>query len=233
MVTQGILMQFIIDKDIYFRPADGAIWRIDTENEKKHLTLTNSRLLTYLIEHRGEVITRDAVFQSVWEAYGLHSSNNTLNQYISLLRRIFTDLGAGPQLIKTIPKTGFMFNAEVHIVREAEENKTSKPDKGDETPPRYKQIARVSLPALLLISLLISLWLWQRQEESERFTAVCWQMKDRKQCEIFSLEGNNTLRALSSAEKMKYMKLIEDRVVECQPPPLAVAQKTDALTASP
>ncbi len=27
-------MQFIIDKDIYFRPADGAIWHIDTENEK-------------------------------------------------------------------------------------------------------------------------------------------------------------------------------------------------------
>lgn len=112
-------MRFIIDREIYFRPADGAIWHVDTEHEKRFLTPASSRLFAYLIEQQGRVLSRDDIFKAVWEDYGLHSSNNTLNQYISLLRRTLTDFGLEAQVIKTIPKAGFLLSPDITIVREA------------------------------------------------------------------------------------------------------------------
>lgn len=112
-------MRFVIDQEIYFRPADGAIWHVNTEHEKRFLTPASSRLFAYLIEHQGQILSRNDIFQAVWENYGLHSSNNTLNQYISLLRRTLTDFGLEPYVIKTIPKAGFLFSPDINIVREA------------------------------------------------------------------------------------------------------------------
>lgn len=108
-------MYFIIDKEIYFRPADGALWREGAENEKRYLTLASSRLLAFFIENRGEILSRDTIFEAVWEKYGLHSSNNTLNQYISLLRRTLAEFGLGTDIIKTIPKVGFLFTTDIDV----------------------------------------------------------------------------------------------------------------------
>ncbi|MGP3594091.1 winged helix-turn-helix domain-containing protein [Vagococcus sp. WN89Y] len=112
-------MRFIIEREIYFRPADGAIWHIGSEQEKRFLTPASSRLFAYLIEQQGQVLSRNDIFQAVWENYGLHSSNNTLNQYISLLRRTLADFGLEAQIIKTIPKAGFLLSPDVTIAREA------------------------------------------------------------------------------------------------------------------
>ncbi len=110
-------MTFIINNNIHFRPADGTIWSNNTESEKKRLTLAkaSSRLLYFFIENQGAVLSREDIFKAVWNKQGLHSSNNTLNQYISLLRRVLANFGLGRDVIKTIPKTGFLLSQDIHI----------------------------------------------------------------------------------------------------------------------
>ncbi|WLI75225.1 winged helix-turn-helix domain-containing protein [Kosakonia sp. H02] len=175
-------MYFIIDKEIYFRPADGAVWRIGAENEKRYLTLASSRLLAFFIENRGEVVSRDAIFEAVWERYGLHSSNNTLNQYISLLRRTLADFGLGSHMIKTIPKIGFLFSTDITVSKvtaKHNEPAATEPPAGSN---RYKSLA-LCLLFLLFIALLIGVWQnrspgapislsWHSAEKAEQYHAI-------------------------------------------------------------
>lgn len=158
-------MRFIIDREIYFRPADGALWHVDTEHEKLFLTPAASRLFAWLIEQQGRILSRNEIFQAVWEDYGLHSSNNTLNQYISLLRRTLKDFGLKTPVIKTIPKAGFLLNPDVPIVR-------------DPVPLFFNLKRERSLPVkdllllaltITLLVLLVSLW---RIHSSQQLTAA-------------------------------------------------------------
>jgi DNA-binding winged helix-turn-helix (wHTH) protein len=62
-------------------------------------------VLECLRQARGEVVTRDQLFESVWP--GGVVSDATLTQCIAELRRAFGDSAQTPRVIKTIPKVGF------------------------------------------------------------------------------------------------------------------------------
>lgn len=74
-----------------------------------------ARLLTLLLEERGKVLTREELMHRVWELHGLEPSGNSLNQYISQLRRNFQNLGLPGNTIKTLPRVGFLFNGEINV----------------------------------------------------------------------------------------------------------------------
>ncbi|MFS2059267.1 winged helix-turn-helix domain-containing protein [Kosakonia cowanii] len=219
---KGINMLFIIDKEIYFRPADGAIWGAGTENEKRFLTLAGSRLLLFFIEHRGEIVTRDAIFQAVWERYGLHSTNNTLNQYISLLRRTMTDHGLGAQVIKTIPKTGFIFSRDLSVIALTEQH--------DVTPPApapipaapdpliaRKQYGALALLVLFLLCTFMLFGLWQSRTLSAPLPEFGKSVVTFTQCDFMPAESEEEPRLLASSDKLKFMTLVDDLAVEQEP----------------
>ncbi len=108
-------MLYTINSIITFRPDDGAIWINDHEESMQILTVTCSRLLRLLLENHGNVVTRDEILEKVWDAYGLRASNNSLNQYISIVRRHFQMLGITEEVITTIPKVGFVFNRIIEV----------------------------------------------------------------------------------------------------------------------
>ncbi|MHA1092224.1 winged helix-turn-helix domain-containing protein [Enterobacter ludwigii] len=112
-------MRYVINRTIHFRNTDGALWKED-ENEPSAITLTvtTSRLLTFLLEHHGEVASRDDILETVWESHGLRSSNNSLNKYIADLRKVFSNLELTGDIIITVPKIGFMFNREIEVDKE-------------------------------------------------------------------------------------------------------------------
>lgn len=68
------------------------MWLKDDEGSLIVLTVIMNRLLSYLIEQRAQVVTRDDLLQNVWDLHGLHSSNHTLNKYLSELRKQFRSL---------------------------------------------------------------------------------------------------------------------------------------------
>jgi len=68
-------------------------------------------LLVYLLQNRDRVVSRDEIVDAVWN--GRIVSEGTLNTRISGVRRAVGDTGATQQVIKTYPRRGFRFVAEV------------------------------------------------------------------------------------------------------------------------
>lgn len=108
-------MNYIIEESLFYRTVDGTMWEIDNPENKVVLNVSTNRLLMTLLNHQGVILERDKILKIVWEEYGLNASNNTLNQYISMLRKIFVSFNVNSEVIKTIPKTGFIFNNEISI----------------------------------------------------------------------------------------------------------------------
>ena len=69
------------------------------------LTRTEYRLLLYLMENAGIVLTKDAILDRLWGAE--HGGNsNILEVYVKMLRRKIDD-GTGPTFIRTVRGVGY------------------------------------------------------------------------------------------------------------------------------
>ncbi|MUM52690.1 hypothetical protein GJ686_24730 [Klebsiella variicola] len=108
-------MLYKINKNILFRDDDGCIWIENNESFRYDLTATTSRLLSFLLQNQGEILTRDKILIQVWDKYGLTSSNNSLNKYISDLRQIIKSLGLDEEIIITLPRIGFKIPEHISI----------------------------------------------------------------------------------------------------------------------
>ncbi|WP_375055734.1 transcriptional regulator [Zobellella sp. DQSA1] len=107
-------MLYVINGRLVFNDEDGSI-RLSGEDEVFALLPSPaSRLLSYFIEHNGRNISRDELLSEVWDKYGLVASGNNLNNYVSMLRRSLSEAGEN-ELIVTIPRFGFSFNAGVQV----------------------------------------------------------------------------------------------------------------------
>jgi len=71
-------------------------------------------LLAYLIENRSHVVSRQELIDTVWE--GRIVSDDTLNSRINAARRAVGDTGTAQAIIRTLPRRGFRFVAEIDAV---------------------------------------------------------------------------------------------------------------------
>jgi DNA-binding winged helix-turn-helix (wHTH) protein len=112
-------MNYIIDGKVIYRSVDGTI-RLLAEHESESVILTPlvNKIFAFLISHHGELVTRQQIFEEVWEKAGLIPSSHTLNQYISTIRRILSAYFDETEIIITIPKSGYIFSSEVAVSSE-------------------------------------------------------------------------------------------------------------------
>jgi DNA-binding winged helix-turn-helix (wHTH) protein/TolB-like protein/tetratricopeptide (TPR) repeat protein len=68
-------------------------------------------LIIYLIEHRERIISRDELFQKIWD--GREVSDTSLSNHIKTARKILRDNGELQHVIKTIRSRGYQFIATV------------------------------------------------------------------------------------------------------------------------
>ncbi|HCC5977291.1 TPA: winged helix-turn-helix domain-containing protein [Citrobacter koseri] len=109
-------MRIIINDEFCFDPENKTLEFINKESAKT-VTLTNqgSRLLLDLVQHSRQILKRDELLRRVWEEEGYTPSNNNLYIAISELRKSFSAFDPEYKVIETIPKVGFMLNANVII----------------------------------------------------------------------------------------------------------------------
>jgi adenylate cyclase len=69
------------------------------------------KVLVYLVEHTGKVISRAELEEKIWE--GRIVGEDALTNTISKLRRAFADNARHPKIIETLPKTGYRLIADV------------------------------------------------------------------------------------------------------------------------
>ncbi|OIX92600.1 hypothetical protein BFS14_21565 [Serratia fonticola] len=149
-------MVFTIFNMIAFRSEDGAMWNIAQPDRRLTFTTIPTRLFSYLLENADRMVGREELLNNIWDKYGLEPSNNSVNQYISLIRKSLIELGCDEEIIKTLPRVGFFIAGD--MVSRSQETQQNVASAGTETPPAKEQsrLQRWYKPSLLAISLIIS-----------------------------------------------------------------------------
>lgn len=81
--------------------------RIYKNNAEIILTAMEFRLLLQLLNHRGQVLTRNQLLEGIWDVSGDFVNDNTLTVYIKRLREKLEDDMCNPVIIKTIRGIGY------------------------------------------------------------------------------------------------------------------------------
>src|SRR6266480_2378416 len=71
------------------------------------------RVLALLLEHPGEVVTREDLRQAIWPAGTFVESDVGLDAAIHKLRNALGDSAENPRLVETLPRRGYRFIAGV------------------------------------------------------------------------------------------------------------------------
>jgi TolB-like protein/DNA-binding winged helix-turn-helix (wHTH) protein/Tfp pilus assembly protein PilF len=74
------------------------------------------KLLEILLEHPGEVVTREELRTRVWPDESFGDFDQALNIAIGKLRSALEDSAENPRFIETLPKRGYRFIADVSVV---------------------------------------------------------------------------------------------------------------------
>ncbi|MCU6345966.1 winged helix-turn-helix domain-containing protein [Enterobacter quasiroggenkampii] len=151
-------MLFEIEGRVYFRIDDGAIWEQHDEGEKLILSPIVSRLLHLFIQEKGRVLSREEIMHYVWEKHGLEPSNNSLNQYVSQLRKLMANFQLPDDSIRTVPREGFVLNSSLNIKIENESEPVMVPPLSIEPPQPIQKSNRyiVMWVSIILLVVLIS-----------------------------------------------------------------------------
>jgi two-component system, OmpR family, response regulator RegX3 len=87
---------------------DFETYRAKRGGEPLDLSPREFELLRYLIERKGETVSRDRLLEDVW-GYESYPSTRTVDTHIAKLRAKIGDSGSEPRFIMTIHGTGYKF----------------------------------------------------------------------------------------------------------------------------
>jgi eukaryotic-like serine/threonine-protein kinase len=72
------------------------------------------QILSLLLEHPGEVVTRDELREKLWPAHTFVDFDRSLNKAMTKLRAALGDSAGSPRYVETIPRHGYRFLAPVY-----------------------------------------------------------------------------------------------------------------------
>jgi TolB-like protein/DNA-binding winged helix-turn-helix (wHTH) protein/Flp pilus assembly protein TadD len=98
------------------------------------------KLLEILLEHPGEVVTREELRARIWPDESFGDFDQAVNVAIAKLRGALGDSADNPRYIETIPRRGYRFIAEVAVPQRG----SGKPEPAQETPATAGSLATVA-----------------------------------------------------------------------------------------
>jgi Tol biopolymer transport system component/DNA-binding winged helix-turn-helix (wHTH) protein len=111
------------------------------------------RVLLYLIEHRNRAVSKEELFEAVWE--GTAVTDNALTRIVAQIRREIGDDARQAHYIQTLPTMGYRFVADLRIVR---------PEEAQPPPPRPKRRLAWALGVVVAVVIVtFSDWLFFRR----------------------------------------------------------------------
>src|SRR5260370_41284375 len=93
-----------------FDPENGDLRR---EGVALRLQAQPAQVLAVLVQHAGEVVTREQLRQAVWGADTFVDFDRGLNYCIAQIRAALGDSAESPRFVRTVPKLGYQFVAPV------------------------------------------------------------------------------------------------------------------------
>ncbi|UDG02370.1 winged helix-turn-helix domain-containing protein [Enterobacter cloacae] len=120
-------MLSIFNNSLLFNPEAHTIGLVGQPESALTLSAPAVRLLQEFVRNKGCDLSREELITRVWEAYGFTPSGNNLNKAVSELRKSFHALGERQEMIVTLPRIGFRFEADV-ISYPKQLSRTSEPE---------------------------------------------------------------------------------------------------------
>jgi DNA-binding response OmpR family regulator len=91
-------------RDLVIDKGRGQVWRGE---EMLNLTPTEFRMLVYMAQHSGQVLSRSQILDAVWGYDAEVESERTVNVHIRRLREKVEASPSHPALILTVPGAGY------------------------------------------------------------------------------------------------------------------------------
>ncbi len=124
---------------------DTALYRISSGDAPIPTEPKVFDLLVYLLQHRDRVVTREELFQEVWD--GRMVSDATLSNHIKSARKILGDNGELQKTILTIRGRGYQFIAPVTVIPEGAEGTAGAEAPAPQPPAAAGRLANRVAPA--------------------------------------------------------------------------------------
>lgn len=99
--------------------------RITGRGNPAVISASASLCLELLIENVGQLVTHQQFYDYVWRRFGTEPASTTLYQNISALRRALNKAGLQEDIIRTMPRKGFLLSPQTTIQRESISSFTS------------------------------------------------------------------------------------------------------------
>lgn len=113
---------------------------IRADGTKTRITAKSMAVLVLLVEHAGQVVSREALLESVWA--GTLPTDDVVTQAVTQLRKALGHRSDASAYVETIPKSGYRLLVEVEWLQDAEQ--TSLQEKPRTTNPRWQLAALVA-----------------------------------------------------------------------------------------
>ena len=126
------------------------------------------QLLLFLIERRGELVTREEIVERIWGKGVFLDTDNSINAAVSKIRQLLRDNVDQPQYVQTVSGKGYRFIARVEtgapptsasIEKRPAPSLPLKPKAGFSYPRRWLAMGGVAVLTLLAVGLLLT---WRR-----------------------------------------------------------------------
>jgi DNA-binding winged helix-turn-helix (wHTH) protein len=102
------MTQVLFCADLQIDVANECVWR---GQEALHLTPTAFALLRYLVEHAGQLVTKEELLQAIWPETAV--TEGVLTTHIRQLRQALGDEAKAPRYIETVHRRGYRFIGKV------------------------------------------------------------------------------------------------------------------------
>ncbi len=123
---------------------DSANFCLNKDGQNVEIEPQVFNLITYLIENRNKLVTRDEIFEQLWADRKVLDA--TLSNHIKNARSILGDDGQSQKIIKTVRGRGYQFAAEIKEIKHSNPDNASK-----EASPNFNRKIKISLLSLSLL----------------------------------------------------------------------------------
>ncbi len=140
------------------------------------------KLLLFLVERRGEMITREEIVERIWGKGVFLDTDNSINGAISKLRQVLRDDAEQPRFVQTVTGQGYRFIAPVQTsglspeLVESDEQTAAASESGfgKSTPPRERSsrgLWAMGLVVAIIVAATTAYFRWFRPQQQSQAVA--------------------------------------------------------------
>ncbi|EQA1624959.1 winged helix-turn-helix domain-containing protein [Enterobacter asburiae] len=106
------MTKFILENKVIYDSTTHSLFHVKQKTSQVTLAIPASLCLLALLQNKDETVSLELLLSFAWTSRGINVSNNTIYQNISILRKTLVNVGLSADIVKTVPKRGFVVNSE-------------------------------------------------------------------------------------------------------------------------